>query len=611
MTTKQIPPRAGVPGGATPQAGIATRPVPSAPKMLTLPPALAVHDLAALMGVDSIDVIKQLMRNGLMLTINDAVEHDTAALIARALGFQVKSSPEAARGPGSIVMQHGEEDEDQLESRPPVVTILGHVDHGKTTLLDAIRDSNVTAGEAGGITQHIGAYQVAYEGNRLTFLDTPGHEAFTAMRARGAQITDLAVLVVAADDGLMPQTLEAIAHVKAAGVPLIVAINKVDRPDSDTERVKRQLAEQDLLIEEWGGDVIAVPVSALKGEGISDLLSNILVVAEVGDLKSNPSRKAKGVVVEARTDKSKGPLATVLVQTGTLEVGDQVVAGDFRGRVKAMLNDRGKRIKKAGPSVPVEIMGLSNVPQAGDAFEVVADERSARTAVETREREKHLEQRRTGVTLEEIYSRIESGDVKALNLIVKTDVQGTIEPIRGALEALSTEATRVNIIHVASGSITESDILLAQASKAIIIGFNTGPEPGARSLGNQEMIDIREYRIIYDLIDDVQKALSGLLDPVFRDVVEGYATVRAIFKLGRSRVVAGIYVNEGVMARGAEIRVQRAGRQLFDGPISSLKHFKNDVREINASLEGGLALDGFNDYKEGDILEAHRSEQAS
>ena len=433
-------------GRATPPATAAAAPV------LEIPAALMINELASLMEVDSIEVIKQLMRRGYMLTINDVIEHETAALVAGSFGFRVNAPREEESGPGSLVVSSDDEDPEQLEARPPVVTILGHVDHGKTTLLDAIRDTNVVAEEKGGITQHIGAYQVQSNGHPITFLDTPGHEAFTAMRARGTQLTDIAVLVVAADDGIMPQTLEAINHVKAAGVPQVVAINKIDRPEADLERVKRQLSEHDLLIEEWGGDVIAVPVSALKGEGIPELLENILVVAEVGDLKANPHQMARAVVVEARIDKSKGPLATVLVQTGTIHVGDIVVAGVARGRVKAMLSDQGERVKTAGPSVPVELLGLSALPKAGELLTVVPDEGSAREIVEAREREAQLQSGRgDGVTLEEIYSRIESGEVKALNLIVKTDVQGSIDAVRSALEALNTEETKTNLIHAATG----------------------------------------------------------------------------------------------------------------------------------------------------------------
>ncbi|MCH7786459.1 MAG: translation initiation factor IF-2 [Chloroflexi bacterium] len=576
---------------------------------LDIPAAVTIHDLAALMGANPIEVIKEFMRAGLMYTINEVVEHDVAALVAETFGFEVLPQAEAGKTGGSIVVSSDEEDPSLLETRPPVVTILGHVDHGKTTLLDSLRNSNIVAGEAGGITQHIGAYQVDFEGTKITFLDTPGHEAFTAMRARGAQATDIAILVVAADDGIMPQTIEAIDHAKAAGVPIVVAINKVDKPDADPERVKRQLAEQNLLIEEWGGDIVSVSVSALKGDGIADLLENIKVVAEVAELKANSHREARGVVVEARVDKSQGTVATVLVQTGTLRVGDNIVVGDVKGRVKAMFTDRGKRIKKAGPSDPVEILGLSGLPQAGDILVGVADEKTARQMIEERLREKS--QRGTGPTLEDVYTRIELGEVKTLNLIVKTDVQGTIEPVRNALEQLNSDQSKVTLVHAASGSITESDILLAVASKAIVVAFNSRIEPGARMLANQEGVEVRFYSVIYNLVDDVELALKGLLEPVYRDIVEGRATIRAIFNVGRRARIAGFFINEGRIARDSTIHVLRDGVELFVGKISSLKHFKDDVREVTTGFEGGIALESYNDYQEGDILEAHRSERES
>ena len=576
---------------------------------LDIPAAVTIHDLAALMGANPIEVIKEFMRAGLMYTINEVVEHDVAALVAETFGFEVLPLAEAGKTGGSIVVSSDEEDPSLLETRPPVVTILGHVDHGKTTLLDSLRNSNIVAGEAGGITQHIGAYQVDFEGTKITFLDTPGHEAFTAMRARGAQATDIAILVIAADDGIMPQTIEAIDHAKAAGVPIVVAINKVDKPDADPERVKRQLAEQNLLIEEWGGDIVSVSVSALKGDGIADLLENIKVVAEVAELKANSHREARGVVVEARVDKSQGTVATVLVQTGTLRVGDNIVVGDVKGRVKAMFTDRGKRIKKAGPSDPVEILGLSGLPQAGDILVGVADEKTARQMIEERLREKS--QRGTGPTLEDVYTRIELGEVKTLNLIVKTDVQGTIEPVRNALEQLNSDQSKVTLVHAASGSITESDILLAVASKAIVVAFNSRIEPGARMLANQEGVEVRFYSVIYNLVDDVELALKGLLEPVYRDIVEGRATIRAIFNVGRRARIAGFFINEGRIARDSTIHVLRDGVELFVGKISSLKHFKDDVREVTTGFEGGIALESYNDYQEGDILEAHRSERES
>ena len=577
---------------------------------LEIPSVQTVHELALLIGVAPVEVIKQLMRHGYMLTINDVVEQEIAVLVAQLFGHIIKPPSEEVSELDSLVISTDGEDASQLETRSPVVTILGHVDHGKTTLLDSIRKSSVVAGEAGGITQHIGAYQVDFNGNSITFLDTPGHEAFTAMRARGAQITDVAVLVVAADDGVMPQTVEAINHVKAAEVPIIAAINKIDHPNADIDKVKRQLSEHDLLVEDWGGDVIAVPVSALKGDGIPDLLENIMVVAEIGELKANPHRLAKGIVIEARIDKSKGPVATVLVQTGTLHIGDIVVAGCVRGRVRAMLSDQGERVKLVGPSSPSEILGLSGLPQAGDAIVVVPDKKSARVLVEENERKDTWSYGHgTKVTLEEIHTKIESGEVKGLDLIIKTDVQGSIDAVLSALRQLSIEQTRVNLIHAASGSITESDVLLAMASKAIIIGFNSHPEPGARSLANQAGIDIRFYDIIYNLIDDVEKALQGLLTPATIDVLEGYATVRAVFTIGRKTKVAGIYVNNGRISRGVEVRVVRNGEQIFAGSINSLKHFKDDVREIATGLEGGIVVDGFQDCIEGDIIEAYRTEQ--
>ena len=577
---------------------------------LEVPAALTVGDLASLMDVDPVEVIKELMRGGYMLTVNEVVDHDVAATVAAGFGYGVLKQPQREAAAGSLVISSDDEDPELLETRSPVVTVLGHVDHGKTTLLDAIRETNVVASEAGGITQHMGAYQVDYQDNLITFLDTPGHEAFTAMRARGAQVTDIAVLVVAADDGIMPQTLEAIDHARAADVPIVVAINKIDRPDADLERVKRQLAENNLLIEEWGGDVVAVQVSALQRTGMSDLLDNLLVVAEVGELKANPHRDARGVVVEARIDKSRGTVATILVQTGTLRIGDNIVIGDVRGRVKAIFTDRGKSIKEAGPSLPVEILGVSGLPEAGDIFEVTPDEKTARRLVEERLREKDL-QRGAGPTLEDVHSRIESGEVKALNLVIKTDVQGTIDAVRTSLEGLTTDRTRVTVIHASSGSITESDVLLAVASQAIIIGFNRQPEPGARALANQEGVEVRFYDIIYNVIDDIEKALEGLLDPVYEDVVDGRATVRAVFSVGRRGRVGGIYVNDGRIARDSTIQVLRGGKRIFSGAVSSLKHFKDDVREVATGFEGGIMLDGFADFQEGDIIEAHTSRRVS
>ena len=578
-------------------------------ELLEVPAAITVHDLAELMMTTPVEVIKEFMRAGNMYSINDVVEHDVVSTIAEAFGFEVMPL-EAGKGPASIVLSMAEEDPSQLEERPPVVTILGHVDHGKTTLLDTIRKTDVVSGEAGGITQHIAAYQVKSDGHVITFLDTPGHAAFTAMRARGAQVTDVAVLVVAADDGIMPQTEEAISHVKAAGVPIVVAINKIDRPDADPERVKRQLAEHDLLIEEWGGDVIAAPVSALTGDGVADLLEQLIVVSEVGELKANPHAMATGVVIEARRDKSRGTETTILVQNGTLRVGDNLVIGAIRGRIRAMFDDHGDAIQTAGPSQPVEILGMNGLPDAGLIFEVVSDEKEARQIVEFRQRQSEI-QKASGPTLEDVHTRIESGEVKALNLIVKTDVQGSVEAIKSALNTLNTDRARVNLVHTASGSITESDILLAVASQAIVVGFNSTPEQAAQAFANQEGVEIRHYSIIYNLLDDVELALTGLLEPVYRDVIEGQATVRAIFKVGRRMEVAGFFVNEGRIARDSTVHVMRGGQELFVGSLNSLKHFKNDVREVANGLEGGLMIEGFHNYQEGDVLEAHRSERVS
>ncbi len=578
-------------------------------EVLKLPEALTVNDLANLMNASPIEVIKELMRSGQMVTINEVIQHEIASKIASTFGYDVLPL-EDVKGPGSLVVSSEGEDPDQLEIRPPVVTILGHVDHGKTTLLDGIRQTNVAGGEAGGITQHIGAYQVQFKGSSITFLDTPGHEAFTAMRARGAQVTDVAILVVAADDGIMPQTIEAIDHVKASGVPLIVAINKVDKPDSDIDKVKRQLSEQNLLVEEWGGEVIAVPVSALKNQGVSDLLENILAVAEIEELKANPHREAKGVVVEARIDKTRGTVITVLVQTGTLHIGDNMVVDDVRGRVRAMFNDKGQRINIAGPSQPVEVLGIHGMPQAGDLLSIVSDEKEAKALVGKRLQAKQYA-RSMGPTFGEFHAKIESGEYKTLDLIIKTDVQGSIDAVLNSLININTAQAKVNVIHAASGSITESNVLLAIASKAIIIGFNSRIEPGAQTLASQEGIEVRFYEIIYKLVEDVEKTLSGLLEPEYREIIEGHATVRALFSIGRKTKVAGIYVNDGRIARDSTIHVVRGGTEIFEGEINTLRRFKDDVREITTGFEGGVVLEGFNGVEVDDILESRRIEEVS
>ena len=579
---------------------------------LVLPETVTVKRLAEMMNVSPVDVIKQLMRQGVMATINQAIDYSIASLVTPAFGYQAKREEPKASPLSELLRAVQEPDPPEtLQPRPPVVTILGHVDHGKTTLLDAIRETHVAEQEVGGITQHIGAYQVQYGGQRITFIDTPGHEAFTAMRARGAQVTDIAVLVVAADDGVMPQTVEALNHARAAGVPIMVAINKVDKPEANVERVKRQLGEQGLVLEEWGGDTIAVPVSAKARIGIDELLENLLVLAEVLELKANPQRPALGVVLEARMDKSRGPLATVLVQRGTLRLGDVVVAGVHWGRVKAMLNDVGRRIREAGPSSPVEVLGLGGVPEAGDIFMAVADDRTARDLVAMRLEEQEAERTRARAqSLEEVYARVTAGELKQLSVIIKTDVQGSVDAIRSALEKVAAGADRVKlqILHAASGSINESDVLLASASKAIIMGFNTRVEPGARRLAEAAGVDIRLYDIIYQMVEDVERAVRGALQPTEREVVEGHAEVRAVFPAGRGKV-AGCYVRDGRVLRNALVRVQRDGKVIHDAPVSSLRRFKEDVTEVAQGFECGIGVEGFNDFQEGDILEVYRKER--
>jgi translation initiation factor IF-2 len=578
---------------------------PEAKRAVVLPRRLTVKQLADILGVSGIDAIKCLMRNGVMANINQVVDYETAAIVAADLGFESKEEPQAPQAaPKPRIAETGK----GIKLRPPVVTIMGHVDHGKTKLLDAIRQTNVVDTEAGQITQHIGAYQVEIHGQKITFLDTPGHEAFTAMRARGAQVTDIAILVVAADDGVMPQTLEAINHAKAAGVPVVVAINKVDKPTANVDRVKQQLAESGVVIEEWGGDVIAVPVSAKRGDGIPDLLENLLIVAEILELKADPDRPAIGVVIEARLDSSRGPMATVLVQTGTLEIGDYVVVGDIWGKVKAMFDDKGKRVKKAGPSTPVGVLGLSSVPQAGDSLTVVSGEKEARAEVQRQQKEKEMSSTSKVPKLSNLFAQIQAGNVKELNIILKTDVQGSIEPIRDSLERLGSGEVKVRIVHSGSGSITENDVLLAIASKGIIIGFNAHPEPGAKRLAEQGGVDIRSYQVIYTLVEDVEKALAGMLEPTYVDVVEGHGEVRATFSTKQGKI-AGVYVTDGKIGRGASARVLRKGQPVFEGQVSSLKHFKENVREIAAGFECGVGVEGFPEFEVGDIIETYRKEK--
>ena len=571
-------------------------------RALPIGEAITVGALAERMRVEPVQVIKQLMRAGVFASINQVVDFETAGGVARVFGYAARKVEDVASAAAGAV---AEDDAGLLETRPPVVAILGHVDHGKTTLLDTIRRTNVVGREAGGITQHIGAYQVVYNDSPITFIDTPGHEAFTAMRARGAQVTDIAILVVAADDGVMPQTVEAINHIKAAGVPIIVAINKMDSPEADPERVRRQLSEHELLVEKWGGDIVDSEVSARTGDGIGDLLESIELVAEIAELKANPQRPGVGVVVEARLDRNRGVLATVLVQTGTLRVGDYIVVGSTRGRVRALANDAGKRIESAGPAAPIEVLGLSELPGAGDRLVVVPDEKTARDTVAERLRREDLNRSR-GATLEEVGARISSGQTKELCLVLKTDVQGSIDAVRQALDRLSTPAAQVRVIHAAGGAITESDVLLAMASDAIIIGFNVRPDQGAQRLADHDRVQIRQYNIIYRLSEDIERALHGLLEPVVEDVLEGSAEVRAVFSLGRARRSAGCYVTDGKFARGARARVLRDGKEVFDGAIAGLRRFKDDVREVATGYECGVSLDGFNDFQEGDIIQAHR-----
>ncbi len=581
------------------------------PREVALPPTLTVKHLADLMRVSPIDVIKQLMRNGVMAAINQVIDFDLAAMVTPAFGFKATPEERASSAVAAAVKDVGDVDADALTPRSPVVTIFGHVDHGKTTLLDTIRDSRITEREVGGITQHIGAYQVDYKGQKITFLDTPGHEAFTAIRARGASVTDIAVLVVAADDGVMPQTVEAIDHARAADLPIVVAINKVDKPDAVADRVKRQLVDHGLLLEEWGGDVIGVPVSAKNKTGIDDLLENILVVAEVAEFKADAQRPASGVVIESQLDRNKGPLATVLVQNGTLKVGDSLVAGTAWGRVKAMVNDLRRRVKEAGPSVPVEIMGFGSLPQAGDRFYVTANSKTARALVEENivksEEEQNLAR---ALTLEDVMSRITAGDVKELSLILKADAQGSVEAVSGALERLDSPSARLNLLHAGAGSVNESDVLLASASNAIILAFNVGIEPSAEPASEREGVEIRSYDIIYQIIEDVEKALKGILEPSYREVVQGKATIRTVFSAGKAGKVAGVVVNEGRLTRNVALRVLRDGVVVLEGSISSLRRFKEDVNEVGAGFECGVGISGFADFREGDVLQAHKREKS-
>jgi len=579
-------------------------------RALVLPETMTVQYLAEVLDQNPIDVIKQLMRNGIMASMNQVVEYKVATLVTTALSIRTSmTEPQSA---AKVPAPEGSEtvDESELVTRPPVVTILGHVDHGKTSLLDSIKNSKVADKEVGGITQHIGAYQVESNGSPITFLDTPGHAAFTAIRARGARVTDIAVLVVAADDGIMPQTLEAINHAKAAEVPIIVAINKMDLPGADPEKIKRQLSEQELLVEDWGGDVISVDVSAKTGAGIDNLLENLLLVAEIGELRANPNKSAYGVVVEAKLDRKRGPSTTVLIQDGTLSVGDFIVAGASYGRVKALFDDLGKPLQSVLPGCPAEVLGFGSVPEAGDQLVVATNEREGRSKAEESSKSRNPQSgQNRALTLEEVVNQTDTDEIKELNLVVKADVQGSVEAVRGALEKLVDEDVKVRILHTGSGAVTESDILLASASEAIVISFSIGSEPSAERLADRMGVEIRHYNIIYQLIDDVEKALHGMLDPVYTEVIVGRAEIREVFEGRRGTQIAGCRVIEGRMIRSGDVRVMRDGQNVEDGVINSLRHFREEVNEMNAGTECGIVIQGFNDFKEGDILEVHRQER--
>ena len=576
------------------------------PKHIKLPETIAVKDLASKMSYTASDIIKKLLLMGVMASINQEIDYDTASLVAAEFGVTTEELPPDV---DPTLIPEIVDDPKTLKDRPPVVTVMGHVDHGKTSLLDAIRNTSVSTHEAGGITQHIGAYQVVCQGKKIVFLDTPGHEAFTAMRARGAQITDVAILVVAADDGVMPQTVEAIDHAKSAGVPIIIAINKIDKPGANPDRVKQELMEYGLVSEEYGGDTIMVPVSAKQRIGIDDLLENILLVAEVEELKANPNREARGVIIEAKLDKGRGSVATVLVQSGTLRIGDSIVVGTAYGHVRAMINDRGDNVKKAGPSMPVEILGLNDVPSAGDILAAV-DEKQARSIAEARlgnQRRDLIKSK--SVSLDALFQQIQQGDIKDLNIVVKADVQGSVEALNSALLGLNkNDEVRVSIVHSGVGAVSESDIMLATASKAIVIAFNVRPDANARRLADTENVDIRTYRVIYDALNDVKDAMSGMLKPKYKEVIQGRVEIRQVMRFSKA-LVAGSYVLEGKIHNNSKIRILRDNVELFDGEIDSLRRFKDEVKEVAAGYECGISIVDFRDFTEGDIIEAYTMEE--
>ncbi|MDO4300659.1 MAG: translation initiation factor IF-2 [Clostridia bacterium] len=572
--------------------------------------SITVKELAEKIHKPASAVIMQLMKTGVMASANQEIDFETAEKVCECFDVIVEKAEEI-----DLLEEAFREDIDNeadLEERPPVVVVMGHVDHGKTSLLDSIRHSHVTAKEAGGITQHIGAYTVSINGKPITFLDTPGHEAFTAMRMRGAQVTDIAILVVAADDGVMPQTIEAINHAKAAGVEIIVAINKIDKPGANPERVKQELVEYGLVAEDWGGETICVPVSAVSKEGIDSLLEMIILVAEMKELKANPNKRARGNIIEAQLDKGRGAVATVLVQSGTLNVGDPIVAGSSYGRIRAMMNDKGQKVKKAGPSMPVEILGLNEVPMAGDMFYVAENEKRARQVAESviaKGREELIKDTPQKVSLDDLFNQIQSGSVKELNIVIKADVQGSVEAVKQSLEKLSNDEVRIRTIHGGVGAVTESDVMLASASNAIIIGFNVRPEASAKNVAEDQKVDIRLYRVIYNAIEDITAAMKGMLDPVYEEKIVGHAEIRQIFKASGVGTIGGSYVTDGKFVRNAKVRIIRDGIVVYDGELATLRRFKDDVKEVNTGYECGLLFNKFNDIKEGDIVEAFVMEE--
>ena len=580
-----------------------------APLVVKIPDEITVGELASRMKKTAAEVIKQLIKLGVMASVNQTVDYDTAALVAMELGCKVEK--EVIVTIEERLIDDREDKPEELQPRSPVVVVMGHVDHGKTSLLDAIRNTNVASGEAGGITQHIGAYTVKINGSPITFLDTPGHAAFTSMRARGAMCTDIAILVVAADDGIMPQTVEAINHAKAANIPIIVAINKMDKPEANPERIKEQLTKYELVPEEWGGETIICPISAKTGQGIDELLEMVILTAEVQELKANPNRLAKGVVIEARLDKSRGPVATLLVQNGTLKQGDILIAGTAVGRVRVMTDDKGRTVKTAGPSMPVEITGLAEVPGAGDIFNAVEDERMARQLVEQRKEEIKAAANKTKgkVTLEDLFAQIQEGEMKELNIIVKADVQGSAEAVKASLEKISNEEVRVKVIHAGVGAISENDVLLASTSNAIIVGFNVRPDPVAAASAARAKVDMRMYRVIYDAINEIQDAMKGMLAPKFKEVIIGHAEVRQTYKVSAIGTIAGCYVKDGKVTRDAQVRVLRDNIVIHEGQLGSLQRFKDSVKEVAANYECGMSIEKFNDIKEGDIFECFVMEQ--